>query len=345
MCCRRATAILTPQSVNAHALSLVHSVLADGALPTESVMLHTDGQSHRDRTAVWPSLPLAAWHDTYATLHMWTQIVGKIRLALSPPVNHWWHVTLYVTSRGLTTSSIPYGSRTFTIAFDFLAHHLRLTTSEGGIHTMALAPRSVADFYHELMAILHTLGIEVVIRAIPDEVDHPIPFADDHTHAAYDAVYAQRFWRILVQADRVLKVFRSRFIGKCSPVHFFWGAFDLAVTRFSGRRAPALPDADAVTREAASHEESSCGFWPGSGTIQAPAFYAYILPTPAGLEQEPIRPSSAFWSPELSQFILLYEDVRQAATPDDVLLEFFQSTYEAGATLAHWDRAALERGT
>jgi len=180
---------------------------------------------------------------------------------------------------------------------------------------------------------------------VPDEVEHPIPFADDYTHAAYDAAYAQRFWRILVQADRVLQVFRARFLGKCSPVHFFWGACDLAVTRFSGRRAPALPDADAVTREAASHEESSCGFWPGSGTIQAPAFYAYMLLTPAGLEHEPIRPNSAFWSPELSQFILLYEDVRQAAAPDDVLLEFFQSTYEAGATLAHWDRTALERGT
>ena len=343
--CRHATAILTPQSVNGHALFLMHGVVADGALPAERIMPHAERQRHRDRTAVWPSLPLAAWHDTYATLHMWTQIVGKIRLALSPPVNHWWHVTLYVTSRGLTTSPIPYDIWTFTIDFDFIAHQLRITTSEGAIHTLALAPRSVADFYHELMALLHTLGIEVVIRAIPDEVEHPIPFADDHTHATYDAAYAQRFWRILVQADRVLKVFRSRFLGKCSPVHFFWGACDLAVTRFSGRRVPTLPDADAVTREAASHEESSCGFWPGSGPIQAPAFYAYTLPTPAGLEQEPIRPRSAFWSPELSQHILLYEDVRQAAAPDDVVLEFLQSTYEAGAMLAHWDRTALERGT
>jgi len=308
-------------------------------------MPYADGQRRRDSTALGPSLPLAAWQDTYATLHLWTQIVGKIRLVLSPPVNHWWHVTLYVTSRGLTTSPIPYGSRTFTMEFDFIDHRLRITTSEGAIATMALAPRSVADFYQECMALLHTLGIEVVIRAIPDEVEHPIPFADDHTHAAYDAVYAERFWRILVQAARVLQVFRSRFLGKCSPVHFFWGAFDLAVTRFSGRQAPALPDADAVTRDAASHEESSCGFWPGSGPIQAPAFYAYTLPTPAGLEREPIRPRSAFWSPELSQHILLYEDVRQAAAPDDVLLEFLQSTYEAGATLAHWDRAALERAT
>ena len=252
-------------------------------------------------------------------------------------------MTLYVASRGLTTSPIPYGSRTFTIDFDFIEHHLRIITSAGAIHTMALAPRAVADFYYELMALLHTLGIEVVIHAIPDEVEHPIPFADDHTHAAYDAAYAHRLWHILVQADRVLKVFRSRFIGKCSPVHFFWGACDLAVTRFSGRRAPVLPDADAVTREAASHEESSCGFWPGSGPIQAPAFYAYMLPTPGDLERAPIRPRSAFWSPELSQHILLYEDVRQAAAPDDVVLEFLQSTYEAGATLAHWDCAALER--
>jgi hypothetical protein len=308
-------------------------------------MPHADEQRTLNSAAIWPRLPFAAWQDTYATLHMWTQIVGKIRLVCSPPVNHWWHTTLYVTSRGLTTSPIPYGSRTFTIDFDFIDHRLLITTSAGATQTMALAPRSVADFYRELMAILRTLGIEVVIHAIPDEVENPIPFADDHTHASYDAAYAQRCWRILVQADRVLKMFRSRFMGKCSPVHFFWGAFDLAVTRFSGRRAPALPDADAVTREAASHEEISCGFWPGSGAIQAPAFYAYTLPTPAGLEREPIRPSSAFWSPELSEFILLYEDVRQAATPDDVLLEFLHSTYEAGATLAHWDRAALERPT
>jgi hypothetical protein len=246
-------------------------------------MSHADGQSAPDSTALWPSLPFAAWQDTYATLHMWTQIVGKIRLALSPPVNHWWHVTLYVTSRGLTTSPIPYGSRTFTIDFDFIDHHLLVTTSDGVMQTMALAPRAVAVFYHELMALLPTLGIEVVIRAIPDEVEHPIPFADDHMHGAYDAAYAYRLWRILVQADRILKVFRARFLGKCSPVHFFWGACDLAVTRFSGRRAPALPDADAVTREAASHEESSCGFWPGSGPIQAPAFYAYMLPTPGGV--------------------------------------------------------------
>jgi len=262
-------------------------------------MPHADGQSALNSSAIWPSLPLAAWQDTYATLHMWTQIVGKIRLVCSPPVNHWWHSTLYVTSRGLTTSPIPYGSRTFTIDFDFIDHRLLITTSEGAIQAMVLAPRSVADFYHELMAILRTLGIEVVIHAIPDEVEHPIPFADDHTHASYDAAYAHRCWRILVQADRVLKIFRSCFLGKCSPVHFFWGAFDLAVTRFSGRRAPDLPDADAVTREAASHEEISCGFWPGSGTIQAPAFYAYTLPTPAGLEREPIRPSRAFWRPEL----------------------------------------------
>jgi hypothetical protein len=229
--------------------------------------------------------------------------------------------------------------------FDFIAHHLLITTSDGVTRTMALAPRSVADFYRELMATLRALGIDVVIRATPDEVEHPIPFADDHVHAAYDAEYAHRFWRILVQVDRVFKGFRGRFLGKCSPVHFFWGSFDLAVTRFSGRRAPAEPGADAMMREAASHEESSCGFWPGSGAMQAPAFYAYTFPVPAGVEREPIRPRSAFYSPDFSQFLLPYEEVRRADAPDEVLLEFLQSTYEAGAKLAHWDRTALERST
>jgi hypothetical protein len=260
-------------------------------------------------------------------------------------VNHWWQVTFYVTSRGLTTSPIPYGYRTFGIDFDFIDHHLIINTSDGATRTMVLASRSVADFYHELMAVLRALGLDVVIHATPDEVENPIPFAEDHVHASYDAEYAHRFWRILVQADRVFKAFRARFLGKCSPVHFFWGSFDLAVTRFSGRRAPAQPDADAIIREAASHEEISCGFWPGSGAIQAPAFYSYIYPAPAGWEREPIRPRRAFYSPELSQFILLYEEVRQADAPDEVLLEFLQSTYEAGAKLAHWDRAALERTT
>jgi hypothetical protein len=308
-------------------------------------MPNADGQSARNSVDIWPSLPFEAWQDTYATLHMWTQIVGKIRLVLSPPVNHWWHVTFYVTARGLTTSPIPYGQRTFAMDFDFIAHHLLITTSDGVTRTMALAPRSVADFYRELMATLRALGIDVVIRATPDEVEHPIPFADDHVHAAYDAEYAHRFWRILVQVDRVFKGFRGRFLGKCSPVHFFWGSFDLAVTRFSGRRAPAEPGADAMMREAASHEESSCGFWPGSGAMQAPAFYAYTFPVPAGVEREPIRPRSAFYSPDFSQFLLPYEEVRRADAPDEVLLEFLQSTYEAGAKLAHWDRTALERST
>jgi hypothetical protein len=308
-------------------------------------MPHADGQSAGNSPDIWPSLPLEAWQDTYTTLHMWTQIVGKIRLVLSPPVNHWWHVTLYVTPRGLTTSAIPYGQRTFAIDFDFIAHRLLITTSDGATRTLTLAPRTVADFYGDLMATLRALDIDVVIRALPDEVENPIPFAEDHVHAAYDAEYANRLWRILVQADRVFKVFRGHFVGKCSPVHFFWGAFDLAVTRFSGRRAPVEPGADAVMREAASHEEISCGFWPGSGAIQAPAFYSYTSPAPAGLAREPLRPPQAFYSPEFSQFILLYEDVRQADAPDEVLLEFLHSTYEAGAKLAHWDRATLERTT
>jgi hypothetical protein len=326
----------------------IHQAIRDyqsgrmGKFPAEVVMPDSDVQSTLNSTEIWPSLPLEAWKDTYATLHMWTQIVGKIRLVLSPKVNHWWHVTFYVTSRGLTTSPIPYGSRTFEIDFDFVDHHLCINTSDGVTRTMALVPRSVADFYYELMAILHSLGIDVAIHATPDEVENPIPFQEDHVHASYDAEYANRFWRILVQADRVFKAFRSRFLGKCSPVHFFWGSFDLAVTRFSGHRAPAQPGADAIMREAASHEEISCGFWPGSGAIQAPAFYSYTSPAPAGLEREPIRPRGAFSSPELSQFILLYEDVRRADTPDEALLEFLQSTYEAGAKLAHWDCAALE---
>jgi hypothetical protein len=233
-------------------------------------MPHADGQSARNNPDIWPSLPLEAWQDTYATLHMWTQIVGKIRLVLSPPVNHWWHVTLYVTPRGLTTSAIPYGQRTFAIDFDFITHRLLITTSDGATRTLTLAPHTVADFYGELMATLRTLDIDVIIRALPDEVENPIPFAEDHVHAAYDAEYANRFWRILVQADRVFKVFRGRFVGKCSPVHFFWGTFDLAVTRFSSRRAPAEPGADVVMREAASHEEISCGSTPALSCRRPP---------------------------------------------------------------------------
>jgi hypothetical protein len=295
------------------------------------------------RAEVWPSLPLEEWKDTYATLHMWTQIVGKIRLVNSPPVNHWWQVPLYVSARGLTTTAIPHGTRNFEIEFDFIEHQLVIRTSEGETRTLQLAPRSVADFYHELMATLDALRLAVKIRAIPDELPNPVPFADDHEHASYDPEYANRLWRILAQTDRVFKEFRARFIGKVSPVHFFWGSFDLAVTRFSGRRAPDRVGVDSITREAYSHEVISHGFWPGSGNIQMPAFYSYTTPEPEGLPQAQIRPAGAFYNPPTGGFILPYDVVRQADEPDQVLMEFLQSTYEAGANLAAWDRAALER--
>jgi hypothetical protein len=292
---------------------------------------------------VWPSLPLEEWKDTYATLHMWTQIVGKIRLVQSPLVNHWWNVPLYVTPRGLTTTAIPHGARSFEIDFDFISHRLDIKTDDGQSRSLALRPRSVADFYRELMATLRELGLEVSIRAKPDEVPDPIPFDQDEQHASYDAEYANRWWRIMLQSDRVFKEFRSRFIGKCSPVHFFWGSFDLAVTRFSGRRAPEREGADSITREAYSHEVISHGFWPGSGNVLEPAFYSYTAPEPKGLPEAKIRPAEAFYNAGTSGFILPYEAVRTAADPDRVLMEFLQSTYEAGATLANWDRAALER--
>lgn len=297
------------------------------------------------RDEVWPSLPLEEWKDTYATLHMWTQIVGKIRLVNSPRINHWWQVPLYVSARGLTTTAIPHGTRNFEIEFDFIEHQLVVRTSDGETRRLALAPRAVADFYRELMATLDALGIEVKIRAIPDELPDPVPFAEDYEHAAYDPEYANRLWRILAQSDRVLKEFRSRFIGKVSPVHFFWGSFDLAVTRFSGRRAPERAGADSINREAYSHEVISHGFWPGSGNVEMPAFYSYTTPEPAGLPQAAIRPAGAFYNPPTGGFILPYDDVRQADDPDQVLMEFLQSTYEAGANLAGWDRAALERTT
>jgi hypothetical protein len=291
---------------------------------------------------VWPSLPLEEWKDTYATLHMWTQIVGKIRLTQSPPINHWWQVPLYVTARGLTTSPIPYETRSFQIDFDFIDHRLLINTSDGVTKTIALEPRSVADFYSELMATLRTLKIEVKIRAIPDEVQNPIPFAEDQEHASYDPEYANRFWRILVQTSRVFEDFRSRFIGKCSPVHFFWGSFDLAVTRFSGRPAPERVGADSITREAYSHEVISHGFWPGGGAV-GPAFYSYAAPAPEGLDKAVIRPPEAFYSQEMSEFLLMYDDLRRADSPDAALMDFLQSTYEAGANLAKWDRTSLER--
>ncbi|MFB2919842.1 MULTISPECIES: DUF5996 family protein [Aerosakkonema] len=295
----------------------------------------------------WPSLPLAAWQDTYETLHMWTQIVGKIRLKLVPKINHCWNCTLYVTPRGLTTASIPYGTRTFEISFDFLAHQLLFQTSDGMTKTIGLAPRSVADFYEDVMRTLSELGIEVKIWNMPQEVADPIPFDRDTKHAAYDAEYAQRLWRIFVQADRVMTAFRARFIGKCSPVHYFWGSFDLAVTRFSGRRAPEHPGgvinlADWVTRDAYSHEVSSCGFWPGGGSVDEPVFYAYAYPEPQGFPDYPVQPKEAFYSSQLREFILPYEAVRQADDPDAMLLAFLQTTYEAAANTGNWDGAALE---
>jgi uncharacterized protein DUF5996 len=291
----------------------------------------------------WPELPLAAWQDTYDTLHMWTQIVGKIRKTLTPLVNHWWNVTLYVTARGLTTSPIPYADRTFEMEFDFIEHKLDIRTCDGSTKRLELAPRTVADFYDDVMGTLHSLGLDVKIHATPDEVANPIPFAEDRIHKSYDPEYVHKFWRILVSVDSVFKEFRGRFIGKCSPVHFFWGSFDLAMSRFSGRRAPERPGADAMTREAYSHEVSSAGFWPGGGEIKGAAFYSYMAPEPPGLKTHPVLPQKAFYHSGMSEFFLMYDDVRRAESPRDMLLEFMQSTYEAGANLAKWDRAALER--
>jgi hypothetical protein len=293
-------------------------------------------------------LPLEAWADTYATLHLWLQIVGKVRLTLSPWTNHSWHVTLYVTSTGLTTSAIPCGERSFEIAFDFIEHRLRVQASDGGTGGFALAPQSVAAFYAALMRELAGIGVQVRIHTRPNEVADPIPFERDETHRAYDAEYANRFFRVLVQADRVFKLFRARFIGKCSPVQLFWGAPDLAVTRFSGRRAPVHPGGipnlpDWVTREAYSHEVSSCGFWPGGGPVPYAAFYAYAYPEPPGFAAAPVEPAQAAYNTDLREFILPYEAVRTARDPDATLLSFLQSTYAAAADRAGWDRAALER--
>lgn len=300
------------------------------------------------RSEPWPSLPLEAWVETCATLHLWTQIVGKIRLVQSPWINHAWHVTLYVTARGLTTSPIPHGARTFQIDFDFITHQLILQSSDGGTGGFALEPQSVAAFYQRLMAELDKLALHVDIYRQPNEVENPILFDQDEIHRAYDREYVHRFWQVLAQSDRVFQEFRARFIGKCSPVHFFWGAPDLAVTRFSGRRAPEHPGGipnlpDRVTREAYSHEVSSCGFWPGGGPIPYPAFYSYAYPEPAGFSTVPIKPSAAFYSADLHEFILPYDAVRQAESPDGALLDFLQSTYEAAADLAQWDRSSLER--
>ncbi|HEY7081155.1 MAG TPA: DUF5996 family protein [Nitrososphaeraceae archaeon] len=296
---------------------------------------------------LWPELPLKQWKDTSETLHMWTQIVGKIRLALTPPVNHWWNVTLYITPRGLTTSAIPYNGRLFQIDFDFISHVLSIETIDGSIKTIPLRSRSVADFYQELMTTLNAIGIPVSIWTTPVEVQDRTPFEKDEKHATYDPEYAQRFWLILTQASRVFMDFRSRFIGKVSPVHFFWGAFDLAVTRFSGRTAPAHPGVPNcgifVMHEAYSHEVSSCGFWPGGGLVDEPAFYSYAYPEPKGFKDYPIQPAEAFYHTGISEFLLPYDVVRTSKSPDKVLLSFLQSTYEASAESAGWDRHALER--
>ena len=297
--------------------------------------------------APWPELPTAAWRETYATLHLWTQIIGKIRLVRSPWLNHSWHVALYVTARGLTTSPIPDGVRTFQIDLDLIDHVLRVSTSDGAQRHFALAGQSVASFYAAIMAALWETGIHIAIDEMPNELPEPIRFSEDKKHASYDPAAVRSFLQILVNVDRVFKQFRTGFLGKASPVHFFWGSFDLTVTRFSGRRAPRHPGgiphlSDDVACEAYSHEESSVGFWPGSGAIDYPAFYSYAYPEPAGFRAVKVRPDAAFFSEALGEFILPYDAVRTAAAPDQALLEFLQSTYEAAANAAKWDRDALE---
>jgi len=293
---------------------------------------------------LWPELPLAAWEPTYRTLHMWTQIVGKVRLALSPRVNHWWEVPLYVNSIGLTTSPIPYSDGIFEVQFDFCNHRLLIHTNRDTSKSMALEPKSVAEFYREFLAALAALGIKVKIWHMPVEIADPIPFDQDTQHASYDAEYAHRFWRILVACDAIFKQFRAGFIGKVSPVHFFWGSFDLAVTRFSGRRAPERDGADVITREAYSHEVSSAGFWPGGGNVKGAAFYCYAAPEPAGFGQYPVRPPKAFYDSQVKEFLLMYDDVRQSPSPKGAVLEFLQSTYDASADLGKWNRRELEKG-
>jgi hypothetical protein len=298
-----------------------------------------------DAATIWPALPQAAWSDTCATLQLWMQIVGKIRLALTPPINHCWNVTLYPTARGLTTSPMPHGSCMLQIDFDFIDHALVLETSRGARRSLPLRPMTVAAFYRQTMAALNELNTPVHIWHMPVEVANPIPFDADNTHQAYDPEYAQRFWRTLLQVTRVFTVFRARFLGKVSRVHLFWGALDLACTRFSGRPAPEHPSMpglpDRVTRDAYSHEVSSCGFWPGAPGIE-PFFYSYAYPEPSGYAKTPIGPAQAGFDANFGEFILPYEALRTSADPDAALLEFLQSTYEAAANCAQWDRAALE---
>jgi hypothetical protein len=292
----------------------------------------------------WPALPLAEWKDTYATLHMWTQVVGKVRLALSPNINHWWGTAFYVTARGLTTSAMPYEKGLCEVQFDFIAHELEITTSLGQRRAFRLAPRTVAEFYAEFMDALHSLGINVKVWPVAVEVPRPVRFNLDESHSSYDSEYAHRFWRILATIHPVFQEFRAKFIGKASPVHFFWGSFDLAATRFSGRRAPEKPGADVITKEGYSHEVISVGFWPGDGeVIKDAAFYAYAAPEPPGFKDSKVRPEKAFYSPAKNEFFLMYDDVCQAKNPEQTLLDFCQSTYKAGANLGNWDRANLEK--
>ena len=288
----------------------------------------------------WPSLPLNEWQDTYHTLHMWTQIVGKIRMTLSPPLNHWWHVALYVNPRGLTTGPVPHPRGIFEVQFDFEKHALLISTSEGTSTSRPLQPESVAKFYSGIVESLASLGVAVSINLQPQEVPGAIPFDQDFANCSYDAEYAHRFWRILVSTSKVMQRFRAKFMGKCSPVHFFWGSFDLACTRFSGRLAPARKGV--ISGPAYSHEVCSAGFWPGGGAVDGPAYYSYTVPQPAGIEAARVRPEAALWNAQLSEFILMYNDVRRADSPESALLEFLESTYSAGADLAQWDRAALE---
>ena len=296
----------------------------------------------------WPVLKFSEWKDTFATLHMWTQVVGKIRLEQTPLVNHWWNVPLYVSARGLTTTAMPYKDRIFEIEFDFIDHKLRIECSDGATKILDLRPQSVADFYAEVMSALRDLGMEIKIWTKPVEIPDPIRFEEDTVHASYDPEFANRFWRALTKMDDVFKEFRARFIGKVSPVHFFWGSFDMAVTRFSGRPAPEREGADIITREAYSHEVISHGWWPGNKDMEA-AFYSYTTPEPAGLGdtigQGKVQPEKTFYSPEMKEFFLLYDDVRNSDSPETTLMDFCQTTYEAGANLAGWDRAALERKT
>jgi len=308
-------------------------------MDTNTTMLRQDD----DGGALWPALPYHAWQDTRETLHMWTQIVGKVKLELVPFLNEWWQVGFTITARGLTTSTIPFGRRLFQVDFDFIDHRLDIRLDDGSSRSLLLLPRSVADFYHEFMAALEQLGIQVRITTSPVEVENTIPFDQDHLHASYDPEYVTRFWRILVQVERLLQQYRTPFVGKSSPVLFWWGSFDLSESRYSGCRAPEREWPARWMALAVEQEQALAGFWPGNSKLPQPAFFAYTYPEPPGCREAAIQPDPAYYHLELSEFILLYEEVRKARSPDQMVLDFFQSSYEVGATLGGWDRAALER--